>query len=71
MSIRYTYNLLSIMLISSWVFSVDYVSTGSFGAVALNGKIYNQLSLKPEITHGKLGIGLDLYIYIDENGEIF
>ena len=71
MLIRYSYNFLFIILVSSLMFSVDYVSTGSFGAVALNGKIYNQLSLKPEITHGKLGVGLDLYIYIDENGEIY
>lgn len=40
------------------------------GSVTINGKIYNQISLRPEVTMGKLGIGLDVYFYIDENGNI-
>ena len=50
--------------------SLDVVGTGSFGASTINGKIYNQISFRPEIRFNKLGIGLDISIYIDENGEI-
>ena len=57
--------------ISQELSSAEYVSTGSFGAATINGKIYNQISLRPEIRINKLGIGLDLNIYLDENGKIF
>jgi len=40
------------------------------GSVTINGQIYNQISLRPEIRFGKLGIGLDLYFYFDEEGKI-
>jgi len=32
--------------------------------------LYNQVSLRPEINFGKLGIGLDLMVYIDNEGNI-
>jgi hypothetical protein len=50
---------------------VDVVGTGSFGAATINGKIYNQISFRPELRYKKLGIGLDINFYIDENGEVY
>ena len=43
-------------------------TTGSIGTVTINGKVYNQLSLRPEIPIGKLGIGLDVYLYFNDEG---
>ena len=43
----------------------------TFGSVTMNGKVYNQVSFKPEFTTGKLGIGLDFYIYFDEDGNVY
>jgi len=43
----------------------------SFGSVSINGKLYNQISFKPEFTMGKVGLGLDLYFYFDEDGNIY
>ncbi|MBN2281274.1 MAG: FecR domain-containing protein [Candidatus Marinimicrobia bacterium] len=40
------------------------------GSVTIDGQIYNQVSLRPELRFGKLGIGLDLYFYFDEEGKI-
>ena len=40
------------------------------GSVTLDGKVYNQISLRPEFRFGKLGVGLDLYFYLDEDGNI-
>jgi len=51
--------------------SVDVVGTGSFGAATINGKIYNQISFRPELRYKKLGVGLDINFYIDENGEVY
>lgn len=45
--------------------------SGSLGSVIINGKIYNQLSLRPEIPIGRLGIGLDIYLYIDSDGNVY
>ncbi|MFQ6617520.1 MAG: hypothetical protein ACE5QV_02420, partial [Fidelibacterota bacterium] len=49
-----------------------YISTasGSVGAVVIDGKIYNQVSLRPEIPVGKFGVALDLVLYIDDRGHI-
>ena len=49
--------------------SSDITATGSFGASTIEGKIYNQVSFRPELRIKKLGIGLDIKIYIDENGD--
>ena len=34
--------------------SVDVVGTGSFGAATIEGKIYNQISCRPELRYKKL-----------------
>ncbi len=40
------------------------------GAVTLDGKLYNQIGLRPEFSIGKLGVALDLSFYIDDEGNI-
>ena len=44
---------------------------GSIGTVTINGQVYNQLSLRPEIPIGKLGVGLDIYLYFNDNGILY
>ena len=52
-------------------FNMDYIDlSGAFGSVTIDGEIYNQLSLRPEIPIGKLGLGLDIYFYINGDGEL-
>ncbi len=47
---------------------------GSIGAVTLTRdgvtKVYYEFSMYPEITLGKLGIGLELVVHFDENNQI-
>ncbi|MFL2983195.1 MAG: FecR domain-containing protein [Candidatus Neomarinimicrobiota bacterium] len=40
------------------------------GSATLDGVLYNQLALRPEINIGKIGIGLDLVLYIDNEGNM-
>ena len=40
------------------------------GSATLNGILYNQLALRPEFNIWKIGIGLDLILYIDNEGNI-
>jgi len=40
------------------------------GSATIDGTIYNQVALRPELSFGKLGIGLDLVMYIDNQGSI-
>jgi len=38
------------------------------GSATINGEIYNQISIRPEIPIGKMGIGLDIYLYFNSDG---
>ena len=40
------------------------------GSATIDGNIYNQIALRPELSFGKLGVGLDLVVYIDNQGNI-
>jgi len=42
----------------------------SAGAAILDGELHNQIGIRPLITIGKLGIALDLSIYLDAEGNI-
>ena len=42
----------------------------AFGAVTIDGQLYNQIALRPDISVGKLGLGLDLVIYMNQDGDI-
>lgn len=41
-----------------------------FGAVTIDGDLYNQIALRPDISFGKLGIGLDIVLYLDQDGNL-
>jgi hypothetical protein len=40
------------------------------GSVTIDNRIYNQIALRPEFAFGKLGIALDIAIYMDDQGNI-
>jgi len=40
------------------------------GSVTIDNKIYNQIALRPEFAFGKLGVALDIAIYMDDQGNI-
>ena len=44
--------------------------SASVGATVLDGQVYNQISIRPEIPLGPLGIGLDLNFYFDADGNL-
>ena len=46
-------------------------NNASIGSVTIDGKIYNQISMRPEFQFGKIGLGLDLYFYIDDEGNFY
>lgn len=43
---------------------------GAFGAVTIDGKIWNQIALRPVIPFGKWGVALDLVFYVDQDGNL-
>ena len=43
---------------------------GAFGAVTIDGKIWNQIALRPVIPFGKLSVAFDMVLYIDQDGNI-
>ena len=40
------------------------------GSATLDGVLYNQLALRPEINIWKVGVGLDLVLYVDNEGNM-
>ncbi|MCK4546585.1 MAG: FecR domain-containing protein [Candidatus Eisenbacteria sp.] len=42
----------------------------SIGAVVIDGQLVNMIGFRPEFTIGKVGIGLDLSLYLDADGDI-
>ena len=67
--------MLTLILLVTCLFSQDQeevasVFTGSFGSVSLDDQIYNHFSLRPEMSSGKLGIGMDIYFYFDNEGNL-
>ena len=40
------------------------------GSATIDGTLYNQLALRPEINFMGIGIGLDLVVYMDDEGNI-
>ena len=42
----------------------------AIGAVVVDGQIYNQIGVRPELSFGKFGMMLDLSLYIDGEGNI-
>ena len=65
-------NIIYILLIfgiSISQFNYKNISTsGTMGSSTIDGEIYNQVSFRPEIPIGKLGIGLDIYLYFNSKG---
>ncbi len=44
---------------------------GAFGAVTIDGKIWNQIALRPVLPFGKLAVAFDMVLYIDQDGNIY
>ena len=40
------------------------------GSATIDGTLYNQLALRPEINIAGIGIGLDLVVYMDNEGNV-
>ena len=60
-------HLLFTLLFLGAIFS----NSASIGSVTIDGKIYNQISMRPEFEFGKFGLGLDIYFYIDDEGGFY
>lgn len=46
-------------------------TSGSFGTVTIDGKVWNQITLRPETPIWKLNIAWDLAFYFDSDGNIY
>ena len=54
----------------SGLFGDALAMDAAFGAVTLDGQLYNQIALRPDISIGKLGVGLDIVVYMNQDGDI-
>ncbi|MCH7619257.1 MAG: FecR domain-containing protein [Candidatus Marinimicrobia bacterium] len=44
--------------------------SASVGAAVLDGQVYNQISIRPDFPIGPFGVGLDLNLYFDADGNL-
>jgi len=56
--------------IESTISSEEKTVQGAFGAVTIDGKIWNQIALRPVLPFGKLAIAFDMVLYIDQDGNV-
>lgn len=71
-------NLLKIFLVSICLFLTQnfiYATQGSFGSEVFTNadgtkQVYSKICLQPEFSIWKIGVGLDLQVYLDENGNV-
>lgn len=65
--------ILVLILLSYSVYAQEggsQTTQGSVGSVTIDGKLWNQIALRPVIPIGKFGVALDLVLYIDGEGNI-
>ena len=62
--------ILSVLIVKILTAQSNKSVQGAFGAVTIDGKIWNQIALRPILPFGKLVIALDLVFYIDQDGNI-
>jgi len=49
---------------------VERSMQGAFGAVTIDGKVWNQIALRPIVPLGKFAVALDLVFYFDQDGNV-
>ena len=49
--INISFFIIGLFIQSNTLLFSNYIATGSFGAATIDGKIYNQISFRPEITY--------------------
>lgn len=62
--------IISILVASSLLFSQSKM-TGAFGTVTIDGKVWNQVALRPVTPIGKFNIAWDLVFYFDQDGNVY
>lgn len=60
----------SILITSSFLFT-QQGTTGAFGTVTIDGKVWNQISLRPVTPFWKLNVAWDLVFYFDQDGNVY
>ena len=70
---RKIFQISLLLVLISFTYSQDNTSRslqGAFGAVTIDGKIWNQIALRPIIPIGKISVALDIVFYIDQDGNV-
>ena len=57
-------------LLDKATLSAQVKNQGAIGSVTIDGKVWNQIAMRPVIPFGKWAVALDLVIYFDAEGNI-
>ena len=50
--------------------SAQLKNQGAIGSVTIDGKVWNQVAMRPVVPFGKWAVSLDLVIYFDAEGNV-
>ena len=69
---RYSITILIILFaaISSNNIRAQIKNNGAIGSVTIDGKIWNQIAMRPLVPIGKFAVAFDLVIYFDAEGKV-
>ena len=66
-----TFLIISIAIPSSNYIRAQIKNSGAIGSVTIDGKIWNQVAMRPLVPIGKFAVAFDLVIYFDAEGKIY
>ena len=67
---RNTFLIIMLISILAVPIHAQIKNRGAVGSVTIDGKVWNQIAMRPIIPFGKWGVALDLVIYFDAQGNI-
>jgi len=67
---RNTFLITILAFVLNGLLTAQISNSGAIGSVTIDGKVWNQVAIRPVIPFGKWGVALDLVIYFDAEGKI-
>ena len=65
-----TFLIVIFAILSSKLVRAQIKNNGAIGSVTIDGKIWNQVAMRPLVPIGKFAVAFDLVVYFDAEGKV-
>ena len=62
--------MMAFVFFGQFTVSAQLKNQGAIGSVTIDGKVWNQVAMRPVVPFGKWAVSLDLVIYFDAEGNV-